>query len=149
MEANEHKVTDTSAYLNVYECGGTVQLAIMKENVGGPQGGYRIAGPSFNGDSELLLRKKLNAGNAEDIRHVLDAAFPQGPKALSESQQFQVSEARDILGTWDLDNPGGVSRETVLADQVRTLLGIIDQAFPAATAAPPVMAGNEPAVRSE
>jgi hypothetical protein len=46
---------------------------------------------------------------------------------LTESQLFQVQEARDILGTWDLNNPGGVGRETVLADQIRTLLAIIDR----------------------
>lgn len=51
-------------------------------------------------------------------------------EALSESQRFQVSEARDILGTWDLANPGVISRETVLADQVRYLLAIVDNAFP-------------------
>lgn len=59
---------------------------------------------------------------------------PVGPVAggeLSESQRFQVGEARDILGTWDMANPGGVGRETVLADQVRALLVIVDQAFPA------------------
>lgn len=54
---------------------------------------------------------------------------------LSESQRFQVSEARDILGTWDLANPGGISRETVLADQVRNLLAVVDLAFPSATEA--------------
>jgi hypothetical protein len=49
------------------------------------------------------------------------------PPAPTESQRFQVQEARDILGTWDLNNPGGVSRETVLADQARALLAIIDK----------------------
>jgi hypothetical protein len=49
-----------------------------------------------------------------------------GQRELDESQQFQIREARDILATWDEANPGGVSRETVLADQVRTLLAIID-----------------------
>ena len=55
-------------------------------------------------------------------------------ETLDESQRFQVEEARDILGTWDEANPGGISRETVLADQVRALLAIIDQAFPAEVA---------------
>lgn len=59
------------------------------------------------------------------------AAFPQEPEALGESERFQVGEARDILGTWDMANPGIISRESVLADQVRALLAIIDQAFPA------------------
>jgi hypothetical protein len=49
------------------------------------------------------------------------------PPALTESERFQVQEARDILGTWDLNNPGGVSQETVLADQARALLAIIDE----------------------
>jgi hypothetical protein len=49
------------------------------------------------------------------------------PPALTESQRFQVQEARDVLGTWDLNNPGIISRETVLADQARALLAIIDE----------------------
>jgi len=50
---------------------------------------------------------------------------------LNDSQRFQVEEARDCLGTWDMADPGGVSRESVLAGQARNLLAIIDQAFPA------------------
>jgi hypothetical protein len=51
---------------------------------------------------------------------------------LTESQRFQVAEARDCLGTWDLNRaPGVISRESVLADQVRNLLAIIDEVAPA------------------
>ena len=52
--------------------------------------------------------------------------------ALDESQRFQVEEARDILGTWDMADPGVISRESVLAGQVRHLLAVVDQAFPPA-----------------
>jgi hypothetical protein len=46
---------------------------------------------------------------------------------LTEAQRFQVQEARDCLGTWDLArNPDVTDRERVLADQVRNLLAIID-----------------------
>jgi hypothetical protein len=52
---------------------------------------------------------------------------------LTESQRFQVAEARDRLSTWDLARgPGVISRESVLADQVRNLLEIIDAVAPAA-----------------
>lgn len=64
----------------------------------------------------------------DDLIAWRDAAVAKAPgPVLTESQRFQVQEARDILGTWDLNSPGGVSRETVLADQVRTLLAIIDE----------------------
>jgi len=54
------------------------------------------------------------------------------PGHLTESQRFQVQEARDCLGTWDLARaPGVISRESVLADQVRNLLAIIDEVVPA------------------
>lgn len=51
---------------------------------------------------------------------------------LTESQRFQVQESRDVLGTWDLARDGnpGIDRERVLADQVRSLLEIIDQVAP-------------------
>lgn len=113
--------------LGVFLCGSRPQVSLTRQDGNGQGGGRRLLGPSFNGTSELLQNKILDAGEAEEIRRMLDAVFPQ---ALGESEQFQVQEARDILGTWDLANPGGVGRETVLADQVRALLAIIDQAFP-------------------
>jgi len=57
---------------------------------------------------------------------------------LTESQRFQVQEARDCLGTWDLNrNPDVISRERVLADQVRNLLAIIDAVAPVTGEEPP------------
>lgn len=51
---------------------------------------------------------------------------------LGEAQCFQVREARDALATWDLArDPEAISRESVLADQVRALLAIIDAVMPA------------------
>lgn len=54
---------------------------------------------------------------------------------LTESQSFQVREARDILGTWDLAREGctGIDRERVLADQVRALLAILGGIAPEAS----------------
>lgn len=52
---------------------------------------------------------------------------------LSNSQRWQVREARDLLALWD-QNRGGpdvYGTERTLADQVRTLLAIIDQVAPA------------------
>jgi histidine triad (HIT) family protein len=50
---------------------------------------------------------------------------------LAEAQRFQVQEARDCLGTWDLARaPGVTSRESVLAGQVRALIAIIDAVAP-------------------
>ena len=41
---------------------------------------------------------------------------------------FQLSEARDVLARWDAEQDGDpvIGREKVLADQIRTLLAIVD-----------------------
>jgi hypothetical protein len=50
---------------------------------------------------------------------------------LTEAQRFQVTEARDCLGTWAFIRRADVTdRERVLADQVRNLLAIIDAVAP-------------------
>jgi hypothetical protein len=55
----------------------------------------------------------------------LGAVFPDEP---DESAAFQLSEARDVLARWDAEQDGEpvISREKVLADQVRALLAIIE-----------------------
>jgi hypothetical protein len=84
-----------------------------------------------SGGSQWYVDKRVIDCDADEFWAVIAAVAVQQPIAeLSESQQFQVSEARNILATWDLAMPIGVSRETVLADQVRHLLAIIDQMDP-------------------
>jgi len=53
----------------------------------------------------------------------LGASFPDKP---GESAAFQLSEARDVLARWDAGQGGVtvISREKVLADQVRALLAM-------------------------
>jgi hypothetical protein len=76
----------------------------------------------------LLIRPPLLPGTGDSGRAGL----------LTESQRFQVQEARDCLGTWDLNRaPGVISRESVLADQVRNLLAIIDAVAPVTGEEPP------------
>ena len=116
--------------LGVFLCGGRPQVSLTRQDEKGAGDGYRLLGPSFNGTSELLQNKILSEQDAAEIRRYLDAVFPQPPGTLGESQRFQVEEARDILGAWDETRPHS-GRETVLAEQVRHLLAIIDQAFPA------------------
>ena len=48
-------------------CTGQLQLAIDDGT-----GGYRIAGPSFCGDSKMLLRHVLNERDVTEIRHYLE-----------------------------------------------------------------------------
>lgn len=51
---------------------GDIQL-----NIGNPQGGgYRIAGPKYNGSSENILTVTLTERDAKEIRAYLDASFP-------------------------------------------------------------------------
>jgi hypothetical protein len=46
-----------------------------------------------------------------------------------EPEAFEMDEARDVLARWDAEQGGEpvISREKVLADQVRALLAIVDQ----------------------
>lgn len=114
--------------LGVFLCDGRPQVSLTREDGNGIRDGYRLLGPSFTGTSELLQNKVLDEEDAAGVRRMLDAVFP--PR-LSESQRFQVDEARDRLAEWDGAAPHS-GRETVLADQVRALLAIIGQAFPVA-----------------
>jgi hypothetical protein len=75
----------------------------------------------------ILPRLGIGGNDSAGVRAIEAGLREELTPALTEGQCFQVREARDILGTWDLNNPGGVSRETVLADQVRALLAIIDE----------------------
>lgn len=43
-------------------------------------GGYRLAGPKYNGSSENLLKRRLNQRDADTIRSMLDEAFPPKEK---------------------------------------------------------------------
>lgn len=58
------------------------------------------------------------------------------PSSLTDSQRWQVGEARAALAAWDAErNPDGdvYGTERTLADHVRNLLAIVDQeAAPAA-----------------
>ena len=49
--------------------------------------------------------------------------------ALSETERWQIGEARDLLARWDRDRgrPGIYSTERALADTVRGLLVIVEQ----------------------
>lgn len=51
---------------------GGLQLAIGHKD----GGGYRIAGPKYNGSSERLVTKILDERDAQEIRTYLDEAFP-------------------------------------------------------------------------
>ena len=64
--------------LNVYQDGLTkgYQLSIDDDN-----GGYRISGPKFVGQSRLIIGHVLNERDADRIRQYLDKAFP--PKSAA------------------------------------------------------------------
>lgn len=49
--------------------------------------------------------------------------------ALSESERYQVGEARDLLARWDRERggPGIYSTERTLADRLRGMLALADQ----------------------
>lgn len=48
----------------------------LQLSIGDGHGGYRIAGPKFNGSSETILSRTLTERDAEEIRSYLDEAFP-------------------------------------------------------------------------
>jgi hypothetical protein len=63
------KMVGKSIKIEVYEDGwtGGLQLSIGDEN-----GGYRLAGPKFNGSGKCLLSKTLDARDVEEIRSYID-----------------------------------------------------------------------------
>jgi len=63
-------------YFSVDRDGWTngLQLSIENEN-----GGFRIAGPKYNGRSKNLQRHEITQRDAEEIRRYLDEAFPPVP----------------------------------------------------------------------
>jgi hypothetical protein len=82
---------------------------------------YRDTLEELHPDAEQWLSETVSS---------LGAIFPPEP-ADDESQRWQVEEARKLLAAWDEQrNPRGdiYSTERALADQVRTLLAIIEPA---------------------
>lgn len=61
-----------------------INIATVDENGSGT--GYRLAGPKYNGSSQLLLRHELTERDAAEIRAQLDAVFPL-PAADTEAAQ--------------------------------------------------------------
>ena len=57
-----------------------MQLSIDAENEQGFGTGYRIAGPTFIGDSELLMKKTIKPRDAKEIRHYLDQVLTEATK---------------------------------------------------------------------
>lgn len=51
---------------------GGIQISIEDDEIGG----YRIAGPKYNGSSINLLKRVLTQRDAEEIRDYLDRSFP-------------------------------------------------------------------------
>lgn len=58
--------------LEVWEVDGVIQISISEEDEKGNGGGYRIYGPSFAGNSNLLSRKVLDGRDAAEIRAYID-----------------------------------------------------------------------------
>jgi hypothetical protein len=82
-------------------------------------GGPRVA----NDPAEVTCRSC--AKNHGDIGRLSRA--PEAVR-LTDSQRFQVDEARDLLDRWDRERfaEDGYGAERTLADQVRNLLAIVD-----------------------
>jgi hypothetical protein len=61
--------------IEVYRDGWTddLQVALMADG-----SGYRLAGPKFNGSGSVVLSYALTQRDADEIRRMLDRAFPRG-----------------------------------------------------------------------
>ena len=55
--------------IEVYKDGWTNKLQVC---IGDENGGYRLAGPKFNGSGKLLVSQELDKIDAEKIRNYLD-----------------------------------------------------------------------------
>ena len=60
------------AVIEVFRDGWTGGLQLL---IGDEDGGYRLAGPKFNGSGECVLKARLTERDASQIRHYLDRAF--------------------------------------------------------------------------
>jgi hypothetical protein len=67
-----------AVYLTVdrRDCDGRLQLSI-----GTDDGGYRIAGPKYNGAGKTLLRHKITERDANEIRSYLKSVSPNQTKS--------------------------------------------------------------------
>jgi hypothetical protein len=55
-------------FISVDRCGPFIQVSIEDEH-----GGYRIAGPKYDGTSIPMLRRELSARDAEEIGFLSEA----------------------------------------------------------------------------
>jgi hypothetical protein len=67
--------------INVYQCGYAKSLQIAIED---DIGGFRLAGPKFDGNSRLLKAAEIDARAASEIRHYLDRHFPVAPPSIQD-----------------------------------------------------------------
>lgn len=72
---------------------GGLQLSINERDADGGGHGFRLAGPKFNGSSEMLLKYEVDERDAEEIREYLDAKFP--PKAIA-GLKAQIDAVRKL-----------------------------------------------------
>lgn len=70
---------DRALYLTVDQDGttGWPQVAIHELDENGVGGGYRLAGPKYNGSSKRLVTHKITALDAAELRRVLNKYFPE------------------------------------------------------------------------
>jgi chromosome segregation ATPase len=64
------------------------------------------------------------------VRDVEKALASLREPALSDTERWQIEEARDVLARWTRDHGEIHDREKVMADQARVLLGLVDQLVP-------------------
>lgn len=73
---------------------GRLQLSINQWDADGGGHGYRIAGPKYNGTGRSLVRHRLDARDATEIRAYLDKMFPieGNPAGNRSASEFTTPE---------------------------------------------------------
>lgn len=84
--------SERSIILSVEKDGwtGGIQISISDVDINGSGGGYRIAGPKYNGSSTTLKEVKLDYDTAQQIRKYLDKVRP--PETLPNADATQRAD---------------------------------------------------------
>lgn len=79
----------TKVYIDVDRCNQARHLQLA---IGDRDGGYRLAGPGYMGNSTNVLRCRVDERDAAEIRRYLDKAFPPDePSTTAEA----ISDLRE------------------------------------------------------
>jgi hypothetical protein len=96
------------------------------EPEGADRCGYRLLADA------VIAHLDVRDGDEAEVALCIDAVERAASQCLTDSERFQVGEARDALARWGRDRggPGIYGADRVLAGQLGAMLGLIGQLAP-------------------